>query len=176
MHGSFCLKQDIHMATIHNNLSEYDVNKVPNASEMKIGIAVAEWNHEITNGLLQGAIETLKKHGVTENNLIVEPVPGSYELPLAAQWIIESKNVDAVICLGSVIRGETEHFTFVCEAVGQGCKDVSLKTGKAVVFGVLTDNNIEQSRARSGGIHGNKGDEAAITAIKMVDLQNRLGK
>ena len=162
------------MATANNNLSDYDFNSVPSAENMRFAIAVSEWNEEITKGLLDGAYSTLVKHGASEENIIVKPVPGSYELPLAAQWLIDQAKVNAVICLGSVIRGETEHFTFVCEAVSQGCKDVSLKTGKPVIFGVLTDNNLQQAIDRSGGIHGNKGDEAAVTAIKMVALQRSL--
>ena len=102
-------------------------------------------------------------------------VPGAYELPLAAQWLAEKDNVDAVICVGSVIRGETAHFDFVCQAVSQGVKDVGLKTGKPIIFGVLTDDNKQQALDRSGGVHGNKGTEAAITALKMVDLRKKLG-
>ena len=158
------------MATKHNNLSDYDSSTVPNGKEFKIAIVVAEWNEEITSALAKGAYETLIKHGVSEKNIDIKHVPGAYELPLGAQLCLESKNYDAVICVGSVIRGETEHFTFVCESAAQGIKDVGLNYNKPVVFCVLTDNNIEQSRARSGGVHGNKGDEAAITALKMADF------
>lgn len=162
------------MATVNNNLSDYDFNSVPSAENMKIGIMVSEWNDKITTGLLNGAVETLLKHGISEDNILVNHVPGSYELPLSAQLMFETKPVNAVICIGSVIRGETEHFTFVCEAVSQGCKDVSLKYNKPVVFCVLTDNTEQQGIDRSGGKHGNKGDEAAITAIKMIALQRSL--
>jgi 6,7-dimethyl-8-ribityllumazine synthase len=162
------------MATVNNNLSEYDVQKVPNAKDMRIGIVVSEWNDNITLNLLKGAKNTLIKHGAHENHIDVRFVPGSYELPLGAQWFLEHSDVDAVICIGSVIRGETEHFTFVCEAVSQGCKDVALKYSAPVIFGVLTDDTLQQSIDRSGGKHGNKGDEAAITAIKMVDFFNQI--
>lgn len=162
------------MATANHNLSGHDQSKVPSAEGMKISIVVSEWNEDVTNGLLKGAVSTLKQYGIKESDLQIEFVPGSYELPIAAQMLIEAKNPDAVICLGCVIQGETRHFDFVCEAVSQGVKDVSLKYNKAVIFGVLTDNNKEQSLARSGGALGNKGDEAAVTAIKMVELQKRL--
>ena len=161
------------MATLNNNLSEYDITQVPDGKSMKIGIVVSEWNEEITKGLLNGAHSTLLKHGILEENIIVQFIPGSFELPLAAQWLLEHTEVDSVICLGSVIRGETAHFDYVCSGVSQGIKDVSLKYSKPVIFGVLTDDNIEQSRARSGGIHGNKGDEAAVTAIKMLGLRSK---
>ena len=162
------------MATEGNNLSEYDFNSVPNGSAMTLGIVVSEWNDKITLGLLKGAKETLLKHGVKESNILIEFVPGAFELPLGAQFMLENKEVEAVICLGCVIQGETKHFDFVCEGVTQGIKDVSLKYNTPVIFGVLTDNTEQQSIDRSGGRLGNKGDEAAVTAIKMVDLQRRL--
>jgi 6,7-dimethyl-8-ribityllumazine synthase len=162
------------MATANKNLSDYNSALVPDAGTMKIAIAVAEWNEEITNGLLKGAVNTLLKHGLKEENLLIKRTPGSFELPLAAQFILESKSVDAVICLGCVIQGETKHFDFVCEGVSQGIKDVSLKYNKPVIFGVLTDNTLQQSIDRSGGKLGNKGDEAAITAIKMIALKTDL--
>ena len=158
------------MATIDNNLSNYDASKVPDGKDFQIAIVVAEWNEEITSALAQGAYNTLLKHGVTEKNIVIKHVPGAYELPLGAQFCLEDKNYDAVICVGSVIRGETEHFTFVCEAAAQGIREVGLNYNRPVIFCVLTDNNIEQSRARSGGKHGNKGDEAAVTALKMADF------
>ena len=162
------------MATANQNLSDHDPNKVPNAKGMKISIVVAEWNSEITENLKSGAVATLIKFGAIPEDIQVEYVPGSYELPMGAQYFLESTECDAVICLGCVIQGETKHFDFVCEAVSQGIKDVSLKYNTPVIFGVLTDNTIEQSRARSGGKLGNKGDEAAVTAIKMVALKQRL--
>lgn len=156
------------MAT--TNLSQYDANKIPSAKGMKIGIVVSEWNTDITENLLKGAYNTLLKHGIKEEDIIVKHVPGSFELPLGAQIILEKLYLDAVICLGSVIRGETSHFDFVCQAAALGIKDVSLKHNKPIVFGVLTDDTKQQAVDRSGGKHGNKGDEAAITAIKMVAL------
>lgn len=157
------------MATV--NLSDYDASQVPSAEGMRIGVVVSEWNHKITNGLLQGAVEALNKHGLQKENLLLKYVPGSFELPLVAQWLLEDYGLDAVICLGAVIRGETAHFDYVCQATALGIKDVSLKYNKPVIFGVLTDDHIDQSIARSGGDKGNKGTEAAITAIKMVALQ-----
>ena len=162
------------MATANKNLSDYDINSIPNAANMVFGIVVSEWNDNITSGLLEGAYSTLVKNGVLEENIIVKHIPGSFELPLAAQTLLEKTNVDAVICLGSVIQGETKHFDFVCEATALGIKDVGLKYNKPVIFGVLTDNTLQQAIDRSGGKHGNKGDEAAITAIKMVDFQKSL--
>lgn len=162
------------MATVNKNLSEYDASTVPNGATMKIALVVSEWNEEITNGLGQGAYDTLIKHGVTPDNIHLHRVPGAYELPLGAQFCIESFAPDAVICIGSVIRGETEHFTFVCDSAATGIKDVSLKYNTPVIFGVLTDDHIQQSRDRSGGKYGNKGDEAAITALKMVGLKRTL--
>ncbi len=156
------------MAT--TNLSQYDASKIPSAKGMKIGIVVAEWNADITENLLKGAYNTLLKHGVEGEDIVVKHVPGSFELPLGAQIILEKLYLDAVICLGSVIRGETSHFDFVCQAAALGVKDVSLKYNKPVVFGVLTDDTKQQALDRSGGKLGNKGDEAAITAIKMVAL------
>lgn len=162
------------MATANQNLSEHDASKVPSAEGMHISIVVAEWNEQITSNLLKGAKETLLKFGLKEENLLIKYVPGSFELPLSAQFLLEKTNTDAVVCIGSVIQGETKHFDFVCEAVSQGIKDVSLKFNKPVIFGVLTDNTLQQSIDRSGGKYGNKGDEAAITAIKMVDLWKSL--
>lgn len=162
------------MATANKNLSDHDSSKVPSANGMKISIVVAEWNEQITYGLLEGTKNTLLKYGVSLSDLEIHFVPGSYELPTAAQFILNAKDVDAVICIGSVIQGETKHFDFVCQAVSQGIKDVSLKFNKPVIFGVLTDNTMQQAIDRSGGKLGNKGDEAAVTAIKMISLQRKL--
>lgn len=159
------------MATVNNNLSDYDINSIPDANKMVFGIVVSEWNEKITKGLLDGAYTTLLKHGATEDNITIRYVPGAFELPLAAQTLFEKTNVDAVICLGSVIQGETKHFDFVCEAAAIGIKDVSLMYSKPAIFGVLTDNTEQQAIDRSGGEHGNKGDEAAVTAIKMIAFQ-----
>jgi 6,7-dimethyl-8-ribityllumazine synthase len=157
------------MAT--KDLSQYDFNSVPSAENMKFGIVVAEWNPEVTFALANGAIETLKKHGAKDDNIILKHVPGSFELPLGAQFLAEYGNVDAVIILGCVIQGETRHFDYICEGVTQGTKDLNLKYNKPFIFGLLTTNNQQQALDRAGGKHGNKGDEAAVTAIKMLDLK-----
>lgn len=162
------------MATVNKNLSDYDIQSIPDATNMVFGIVVSEWNENITKGLLEGAYTTLLKHGAKESNITIKFVPGAYELPLGAQFLYENTNVNAVICLGSVIQGETKHFDFVCEGAALGIKDVALKYNKPTVFGVLTDNTLQQAIDRSGGKHGNKGDEAAITAIKMIALQQAL--
>lgn len=157
------------MAT--KDLSAYDINSVPTAENMRFGIVVAEWNWEITSALAKGAVDTLSKHGAKEDNIIIKYVPGTFELPMGGQFFAELDNVDAVILLGCVIQGETRHFDYICEGVTQGTKDLNLKYNKPFIFGVLTTNDEQQAIDRAGGKHGNKGDEAAITAIKMVDLQ-----
>jgi 6,7-dimethyl-8-ribityllumazine synthase len=162
------------MATANTNLSQYDKNSIPDASEMSFGIVVSEWNEQITDNLLKGAYNTLIENGAKPENILVKHVPGTYELPLAAQLILENKEVDSVIAIGSVIQGETKHFDFVCEAVSQGIKDVNLKYNQPVVFCVLTDNTLQQAIDRSGGKHGNKGVECAVAGIKMVALMNEL--
>ncbi|WP_167618908.1 6,7-dimethyl-8-ribityllumazine synthase [Maribellus sediminis] len=162
------------MAT--KDLSAYDINSVPSAANMRFGIVVAEWNWEITSALAQGAVDTLKKHDASDENITVKYVPGTFELPLGGQYFAEMDNVDAVILLGCVIQGETRHFDYICEGVTQGTKDLNLKYNKPFIFGVLTTNNEQQALDRAGGKLGNKGDEAAITAIKMVDLKNSFTK
>jgi len=157
------------MAT--KDLSNYDINSVPSANNMRFGIVVAEWNFEVTSALANGAVETLKKHGAIENNITIKYVPGTFELPLGGQFFAELNNVDAIILLGCVIQGETRHFDYICEAVAQGTKDLNLKYNMPFIFGVLTTNNQQQAIDRAGGKHGNKGDEAAVTAIKMVELK-----
>nr|WP_321356937.1 6,7-dimethyl-8-ribityllumazine synthase [uncultured Draconibacterium sp.] len=157
------------MAT--KDLSAYDINSVPSAENMRFGVVVAEWNWEITSALGNGVVETLKKHGATDENISVKYVPGTFELPLGGQYFAELDNVDAVILLGCVIQGDTRHFDYICEGVTQGTKDLNLKYNKPFIFGVLTTNDEQQALDRAGGKLGNKGDEAAITAIKMVALQ-----
>ena len=159
------------MATSLKNLSDYNPAEIPSGKGMKIGIVVSEWNHEITNSLLDGAVSTLLRHGVSEDNIWIEHVPGSFELPLGAQLMAESRGPDAVICLGCVIQGETRHFDYICQGVTNGIAGLNLKYGLPFVFGVLTTDTLQQARDRSGGKHGNKGDEAAITALKMVHLK-----
>jgi len=161
------------MATINKNLSEYKKDTVPNTNGFRFGIVVSEWNENITAGLYKGAIEALLENGVPQENIISWDVPGSFELVYASKRMIQSQNVDAVIAIGSVIQGETKHFDFVCEAVAQGVKDLNVITDVPVVFCVLTDNTMQQAIDRSGGIHGNKGTEAAIVAIKMANLKRQ---
>lgn len=162
------------MATSNKNLSTYSTEGIGNISERTFAIVVSEWNNEITDALFSGAYETLIKEGASKDLIERVNVPGSYELTLASQWMAARNNIDAVICLGCVIQGETKHFDFICESVAQGLKDVALKFDKPVIFGVLTPNTHQQALDRAGGKYGNKGDEAAITAIKMLDLKNRL--
>ena len=161
------------MATSLKNLSDYDINSVPDASKMKFGIVVAEWNNDITEALYNGAYETLIKHGALSENIIKRYVPGSFELTLGAQLMAEA-GVDAVIILGTVIQGETRHFDFICHGVTQGITELNLKYNKPFIFGLLTTDNHQQAVDRAGGKHGNKGDEAAVTAIKMVALKKEL--
>lgn len=157
------------MASHLKNLSDFSHTTIPNGSNFKIAIVVAEWNAKITGALYQGAFDTLIKHGVNEENISSFPVPGSFELPGAAEIILQKKtDVDAVICLGCVIQGDTKHFDFICEAVANGITNVGIKYSKPVIFGVLTTNDEQQAIDRAGGKHGNKGDEAAITALKMA--------
>ena len=160
------------MAT--KNLSAYDLESVPTASGMKFGIVVAEWNYHITGALAQGAIDTLKKHGVTDEDIILKHVPGTFELPLGGQFLAEYAQVDAVILIGCVIQGETRHFDYICLGVTKGTTELNLKYIKPFIFGVLTTDNEQQALDRAGGKLGNKGDEAAVTAIKMVALQKEI--
>ncbi|MGK7390884.1 MAG: 6,7-dimethyl-8-ribityllumazine synthase [Candidatus Cyclobacteriaceae bacterium M2_1C_046] len=162
------------MATTNKNLSTYIEGGIGDISEKKFAIIVSEWNNEITDALYSGAYETLLNEGAKKEYIQRINVPGSYELTLASQWMAERPEIDAVICLGCVIQGETKHFDFICDSIGQGLKDVSLKFNKPVIFGVLTPNNHQQAIDRAGGKHGNKGDEAAITAIKMISLKDQL--
>ena len=158
------------MATANKNLSVYDKATVPDAKDLRFGIVVAEWNESITEGLFNGAIEALVDCGAQSDNIIRWNVPGSFELTYGCKKLITSEKVDAVIAIGSVIRGETQHFDFVCGAAAQGIKDLNVKFDVPVIFCVLTDNTLQQAQERSGGKHGNKGTEAAIAAIKMAKL------
>jgi 6,7-dimethyl-8-ribityllumazine synthase len=159
------------MASHLKNLSDFSHTTIPNGNAFKIAIVVAEWNAKITGALYEGALQTLLKHGVKEENLITVAVPGSFELTTAAEILLSRKpTLDAVICLGCVIQGDTKHFDFICDAVANGITNVGIKHSKPVIFGVLTTNDEQQALDRAGGKHGNKGDEAAITALKMVDF------
>jgi 6,7-dimethyl-8-ribityllumazine synthase len=159
------------MATANKNLSNYDKNTIPSAKNFRFGIVVSEWNPEITQGLFSGAEKALLDCGALPNNIIRWDVPGSFELVFGAKKMIETQNLDAIIVIGCVIKGETMHFEFVCDGVTQGVKDLNIKYDVPVIFCLLTDNNEQQSIDRSGGIHGNKGTEAAIAALKMANLK-----
>ena len=161
------------MATENKNLSEYDKNSIPNAKDFRFGIVVSEWNDSITEGLFSGAIEALLENQVPAQHIIRWNVPGSFELVYGAKKMLQTQNVDAVIAIGCVIQGQTKHFDFVCEGVTQGIKDLNVQTDIPVIFCVLTDNTMQQSIDRSGGIHGNKGTEAAIAAIKMAFIRQQ---
>ena len=161
------------MATENKNLSDYDKNSIPNAKDFRFGIVVSEWNDSITEGLFSGAIEALLENQVPAQHIIRWNVPGSFELVYGAKKMLQTQNVDAVIAIGCVIQGQTKHFDFVCEGVTQGIKDLNVQTDIPVIFCVLTDNTMQQSIDRSGGIHGNKGTEAAIAAIKMAFIRQQ---
>jgi len=139
-----------------------------NFSGKKIAIVVASWNEEVTEALYEGAVHSLVSSGVKKNNIIRKDVPGSFELSLGALWMAERKDIHAVICLGCVIQGETPHFDYICQAVAYGITEIGLKTKKPVIFGVLTTLNKQQALERAGGKFGNKGEEAAITALQML--------
>lgn len=162
------------MATQLKSLSDFSHTSIPSGAEFKFGIVTAQWNAEITGALYNGAIALLEAQGVKPENIIEITVPGSYELTSGADLLLTNKTVDAVICLGCVIQGETPHFDFICDAVANGITQVSIKHNKPVIFGVLTTNTQEQAQDRAGGKHGNKGEEAAATALLMADLQKHL--
>ena len=142
----------------------------PDVSDKRFAVLVAEWNADITERLFSGARQALLNRGVPEANIVRKNVPGSFELSLGAQKLAQREETDAVICLGCVIRGETKHFDFICDAVAYGLTEVSLKYDKPVIFGVLTTENEEQAYDRAGGKYGNKGEEAALAALKMLSL------
>lgn len=158
------------MATRHHNLSQFDT-PLPSAAEMSFGIVVAEWNREITGALLDGAVRTLRAAGCPDHNIQIKYVPGTFELPLGAQFFAQYTDVNAVIVLGCVIQGDTRHFDYVCQGVTQGVTQVQLHWNMPVAFGVLTVNDQQQALDRAGGKLGNKGDEAAAAAIQMAQLQ-----
>jgi 6,7-dimethyl-8-ribityllumazine synthase len=158
------------MSSQHKNLSNFEGSKIKSAAAYKFGIVWSEWNHEITHALYKGAFDTLIKHGAKAENIISKTVPGSFELTLGAQYLAQDPDIDAVIALGCVIQGETRHFDFICDAVANGITNLNIKYNKPVIFGVLTPDTMQQAIDRAGGKHGNKGDEAAVTAIKMLSF------
>jgi 6,7-dimethyl-8-ribityllumazine synthase len=161
------------MATSLKNLSVVE-GKVPSAKGMKFAVVVSVWNSGVTESLAKGAIDALCEYGANEEDIIVKSVPGAFELTLGAQLMAENTSVDAIICLGCVIRGETSHFDYICQSVTQGITQLNMAYNMPFIFGLLTTENMEQAEARAGGIHGNKGTEAAVTAIRMVVLQQEM--
>ena len=164
------------MITANRHLSSSDFDNIPDASKMRVGIVVSEWNSEITEKLLEGACSTLQKHGVSSDNTPVFHVPGSFELTFGAQQMAKYGDVDAIIILGCVIRGDTPHFDYVCEGVTTGVAMLNATQDIPVIFGLLTTENMQQAEDRAGGQFGNKGNESAITAIKMIDFICKLKK
>lgn len=162
------------MATELRGRTSYDDRKIPDAGRMKFGIVVSEWNHKITYSMRDGAFNTLVRHGALKDNIRIIHVPGSFELTLGAKLLAESGNYDAVISIGCIIQGETRHFDFICQSVTQGITQLNLSVGIPVVFCVLTTHNQKQAEERAGGKYGNKGDEAAVTAIRMVAVRTEL--
>lgn len=162
------------MSSQLKNLSDFSHTTVPSAALYRFGIVVSEWNAEITNALYQGAYKSLLEHGALPDHIFSYSVPGSFELTSGADLLLKNLRLDAVICLGCVIQGETRHFDFICQAVADGVSNVALKYAKPVIFGVLTTDNLQQALDRAGGKHGNKGIEAAVTAIKMAALAETL--
>jgi 6,7-dimethyl-8-ribityllumazine synthase len=160
------------MATAEHHLSHYDPTSVPSGAGLRFALVVSEWNHAITDALRAGAQETLLKHGVAEADILVQWVPGSFELAMGAQLLLERGGFDGVVCLGSVVRGETPHFDFVCHGTTQGIMSVGLKYNVPVIFGVLTDDTMQQAMDRSGGKHGNKGIDCAVAVLKMAALKH----
>lgn len=159
------------MSSGYKNISDFIPADFSSAGSYRIGIVVSEWNNEITESLFHGSNETLLTCGVKRENIFRVNVPGSFELPLGAQIIFEKNKCDAVICLGCVIRGETPHFDYICQSTAKGIMDLNLKFSIPFVFGVLTCDTLEQARERSGGKHGNKGVEVAVTTLKMCAMK-----
>ena len=160
------------MASSLKNLSDHDPSSIPDGSAMKVGIVVSEWNEEITAALLEGALKTLDQHGVTRENIQISAVPGSFELPYGARVLAEQFKPHAVICIGCVIRGETPHFDYICQGVTSGITRLNLDKDIPFIFGVLTTEDLQQAKDRAGGKYGNKGDEAAVSALKMANLSS----
>ena len=162
------------MSSKDQNLSTFNKDNCPSGKGMKIHIAISEWNSDITLKLLEGAKSTLLELDVDPSNIEVMHVPGTFELPFAAKCLIQSHNTDAVICLGCVIKGDTKHDDYINNAVANGLTQLSLLSDKPVIFGVVTTNDMQHAIDRSGGIHGNKGTEAAVAAIQMLGLKAEL--
>jgi 6,7-dimethyl-8-ribityllumazine synthase len=161
------------MATAAHHLSEHDPSSVPSGAGRRFALVVSEWNRTITDALRAGARDTLLRYGVAADDIVEVWVPGSFELASGAQYLLERGGLNGIICLGSVVRGETPHFDFVCHGTTQGIMQVGLKYGRPVIFGVLTDETMEQALDRSGGRHGNKGIDCAVAVLKMAELRHR---
>jgi len=159
------------MASALKNLSEFDESKLPSGEEFKIGIVVSDYHHEITFALYEACYDTLIKYGLKADNIHTEQVPGAFELPVGAKLLAGRQSLDAVICLGCVIKGETPHNNYINQAVASALTHMGIATGKPFVFGVLTPNTLDQAKARAGGANGNKGVEAAVTALRMIGLK-----
>ncbi len=164
------------MSSALKNLSEYDEKNFPSSEGMKFGVIVSEWNNEITHKLYEGCFDTLTKHGTKEEDIFTLQVPGTFELPAGAKIIGKKEILDAVICIGCVIKGETSHNEYINQSVAQGLVNLSIMTGVPHIFGVLTPNDEQQAKDRAGGKYGNKGVEAASTAIRMAALEKSLKK
>ncbi|MFI5149755.1 MAG: 6,7-dimethyl-8-ribityllumazine synthase [Bacteroidia bacterium] len=164
------------MASSLKNLSDPGKSPVPSAKGMHFALIVSEWNEAICKALEKAALATLIKSGAKPKNILIKYVPGSFELALGAQFAAQISDIDAIICLGCIIRGETSHFDFIGDAVSNGIMNVGLMYNKPVIFGVLTTENLKQAHERAGGKHGNKGVEAALTAIRMIALKKSIGK
>ena len=160
--------------TKKTDLSAYDLEAVPNGKGYRIAVVAAEWNPQVTDAMLHGAVKTLRDNGVRKADIQVLRVPGTFELTTAADLILQRTSADAVICIGCVIQGETRHFEFICQAVSQGLTNVAIKHGRPVIFSVLTCDTMQQALDRAGGVHGNKGVEGAVTALKMIHLDQSI--
>ncbi len=161
------------MASKYHNLSDYDIASVPSAEGMRFGIVVSEWNNNITGALLEGACNTLKQNGVAEENIKILTVPGSFELVYGASQMVKT-GVDAVIAIGCVVRGDTPHFDYICEGTTYGLARLNATQQVPVIYGLITTNDMQQALDRCGGKMGNKGDECAVTAIKMADFARKV--
>ena len=157
------------MATTINNNFDLDSNNLSNIDKIKFGIVVSNWNKNITENLFNGAFDTLLKYGAKESNIKKLEVPGSFELVYGCKKM-QNENLDVIIAIGCVIKGETDHYDYICSSVSNGITQLNIINDTPIVFCVLTDHNIEQSISRSGGKHGNKGVESAITAIKIASI------
>lgn len=161
------------MSSKDKNLST-SFGQTPSAEGLKFGVVISDWNHEITHTLYDGCMQKLKEQGATEDNIRSVHVPGTFELPVGAKMLLANDNYDAIICLGCVIKGETKHDEYINHAVASGLVNLGVLSGKPVIFGVLTPDTMEQARDRAGGQYGNKGEEAAVTAIKMAHVKKEL--